>query len=521
MKKKIIYIILIVIVLLRFLLSYHLKSFFIINLTYDDKLMIYKLMDLNKGLYLGNYTPLTLIKGIIYPLCLFISYHLHLTYSSFFTILYILACSYFAYSLKSIIKNKYIIIGIYFILLFNPISYSSELFQRLYRNSLAPTELLLYLGLFIRIIADKKNYVHRYILLGIMIFIMIMTKEENIWIVFSMLVLFIYKVHQSHDPIHLSMYLLPVFITILCLNVLCFINARHYGIYTYNELSKSEFKNTYIKILQIKDKEKIKRVSIPKSTLLKLAKESEVFNFSEKEIDIFSKGSSDYKGETSNATMMWSFRLFVHMKQKFKNGYEANEYYRKLGKDIDRLFKEGKLKKEFAFPSIFLNVPIKGDLKEIPSTVIKMIAYTSSYQDVKVLVDKDILKDQLYNKTVRAYNIEFIDRHNSANIQKVNPIGYEIIRIIYKWFTIIFSIISIGIFIANIKKKDLLNLILLIIILSYFIIIGGVSYTHVTAFNSIRYCYLGNVFILQSLFILFNIVRVIDNKKGNIIRNEE
>ena len=62
MKKKIIYIILIVIVLLRFLLSYHLKSFFIVNLTYDDKLMIYKLMDLNKGLYLGNYTPLTLIK---------------------------------------------------------------------------------------------------------------------------------------------------------------------------------------------------------------------------------------------------------------------------------------------------------------------------------------------------------------------------------------------------------------------------------------------------------------------------
>ena len=47
--------------------------------------------------------------------------------------------------------------------------------------------------------------------------------------------------------------------------------------------------------------------------------------------------------------------------------------------------------------------------------------------------------------------------------------------------------------------------------ISYLLIIGGVTYTHISSFNAIRPLYLGNVYIIQSLFIIFNMYRIKDN----------
>ena len=102
-------------------------------------------------------------------------------YGNAFTLIYICACLFFTYSLKKIIKDKGMLVFILIILLFNPISYSSDLFQRLYRNSLSYVELLFFLGVIINIITSKKNNILNFIFLGIIMSIMIITKEDNIW----------------------------------------------------------------------------------------------------------------------------------------------------------------------------------------------------------------------------------------------------------------------------------------------------------------------------------------------------
>ena len=64
-NKKIIFILIfVVITLIRFLISFNLKSFYISNLSYDDKLMINQMNELLNGNYLGVYDDFTLIKGI-------------------------------------------------------------------------------------------------------------------------------------------------------------------------------------------------------------------------------------------------------------------------------------------------------------------------------------------------------------------------------------------------------------------------------------------------------------------------
>ena len=42
-------------------------SLYISNLTYDDKLMVTQMSNLLSGKYLGDYSDLMLIKGIVFP----------------------------------------------------------------------------------------------------------------------------------------------------------------------------------------------------------------------------------------------------------------------------------------------------------------------------------------------------------------------------------------------------------------------------------------------------------------------
>lgn len=505
--KKYWFPILVIITLIRFSLSYNLPSFYISNLKYDDKLMINQFTSIISGNYLGDYNNYTLIKGFIFPIILSVFKFTKISYSVLFTFIYILSCIYFTLSLKGIIKNKKILILIYIILLFNPISYSSDLFQRLYRNTLSITQLLLFLGIVIRII--KKDKIINYILLGIILSIMYLTREDNIWTIVILIILTIYKLYKNKN-IKLIYNVIPIIILIINLNIVSSINHKYYDIYTYNEITKSEFNKTYMKILKIKDDEKLDKVSITKSTLYKLSEMTNTFDFSKEEIDKYYKRLNDENGEFNNGNIIWYLRNMIYKKNKFKTGKESEEYYKKLGIEIDKLFKEKKLESELTIPSIFINMPTLNELKVFPKDIIKSIIYTTSYKNIRTITN---LESYEYDTFSNAYKVIYGNYHYTENIVETNPLKYEIIRVIYKYFTIILSLVSIIIYIKNIKIKDKLNLIIHTILISYLIILLGVTYTNTTAFHSIRYFYLGNIYILQNLFIILNLGRFYEKKR--------
>ena len=507
-KYKKMIIIVSIITLIRFLISYKLPSFYIYNLVYDDRLMIHQLTSLLSGKYLGNYTDFTLIKGIVFPMFLFITKSIHMSYSSMLTILYILACMYFTKSLDKVIKEKKILLIIYAVLLFNPISFSSELFQRLYRNSLSSIELLFFLGVIIRIFLNdtfKKKDIINYIILGIIISLMRMTREDNIWTTVIIILLIGYKFIKNKNIKTILICLIPILVLNINLNIVSFINYKHYKIYTYNEIQKSSFKNTYKKVLEIKDDKKINKVSIPKSTLYLLSDETKTFNISRKKIDKYYDIMAGKNGEIYNGNIIWYFREYTYRNNKLSDGEKSEKYFKKLGKELDELYKDKKIKKEFAFSSILLNKPSMNDLKQLPKSTIDIVTYTTSYKNVKPITD---FKDFKYNTKVKAYTIEHKNSHTTEKLVKVDDKDYEMIRIIYSLLTIVLSPISLVAYIINIRKKDNINLISHIVLISYLVILAGVSYTNVTAFPTVRYLCLGNLYILQSIFVILNIYRL-------------
>ena len=50
-------------------------------------------------------------------------------------------------------------------------------------------------------------------------------------------------------------------------------------------------------------------------------------------------------------------------------------------------------------------------------------------------------------------------------------------------------------------------------LISDLIILAGVSYTNVTAFPTNRYLCLGNIYIIQSIFICLNIYRIANSEE--------
>ena len=504
--KKYWFIILIMLLcIIRFLFTYKLPSFYLTNLNYDDELTVNQLVSLIGGRYLGAYSQKTLIKGPVFPILLFLIKLYKFNYSSIFTMLYIIVSIYFIYSLKDIVKEKKYLILILIILLFNPVTYSQDLFQRLYRNSLSIIESLFFIGSVIRVLFSKNKKIYDYILLGLSLSLMFLTREDNIWTYPIIGFIIIYNFIKNKKIKVLVYNLIPIFILVLSLNIVSFINYKYYGIYSYNEIQKSEFHNTYNKILKIKDDKKINKVSIPKTTFYKLAEYSNAFDFTKEEIDDFYNDFAGSNGEIYNGNIVWYFRSMVYNKNKFKSGKESENYYRKLGKEIDELFKSGKLEKEFTMPSTSLAVPSMEDIKKIPEQFLNAIGYTTTYKNIKTLTNT---KKYKFDLIVDAYYFKYTNYHYTVDIVKHNKIQYEIIRLVYKWLTIIFSIISLFIYFKNIRKLDTISIISHVLLVSYLLIIGGVVYTHITSFHAIRPLYLGNIYIIQNIFILLNMYRL-------------
>ena len=497
-------------------------SFFASNLLLDDTLMVNQFKSLLSGEYLGSYVSQTLIKGIMFPFTLYIIKALKLSFSIGLTLIYIFSCIYFLKAISNLIKNKIALLIIFIFLLFNPLTYSSELFQRLYSNTISIPELLFFLGAIINIICSKKDkYIH-YAVLGFVTAAMYLTRDDNIWALVILIILLVYKLYKNHTLKSICINLVPVLILIICLNYVSLFNHKYYNIYAYSELDQTSFKDAYVKVLQIKDDKKINRVAIPKTTYYKLCEKSKVMNCTKYDVDVLYYKYLLGDDELNNSKAMWVFRYFAYDRLHFSDGKEANEYFEKLAKEIDELFEKGEFEKELVLPSVFMYMPTKNGVKEFPMNMLAALWYTSSYKNVKTFSENDILKieDVSYDNLVDAYTFSCTNSRSLETIIDNNGLLYEIIRVIYKYFTLIFGIIAFIVYIINIKKLDKMNLILHMLMLTYLMIMFGVVYTHTFAFHAIRYRYLCNVYILQNLFILLNLVRLYENKKGNILRDE-
>jgi hypothetical protein len=155
--RKTILAILIILTIIKIVITALLPMFINSTYCYDDVLMMNMASSLIDGNWLGNYSEVILTKGIFYPLFIAILSIINIPYLLGLTLFYTFSTVLFCYAIKDIFKNKIYIYIIYILLLFEPISYSLDTFQRIYRNSIGTSLILLILGSFFLLFKYQKN----------------------------------------------------------------------------------------------------------------------------------------------------------------------------------------------------------------------------------------------------------------------------------------------------------------------------------------------------------------------------
>ena len=145
------------------------KQFLVYNLPimavpkgiHDDWIMVHLADTLRSGQWLGEYNSLTLTKGMFFPLYLAVINFLHLSYLNVTALLYTVGCMVFVYALRPLVPKQLPRLILYLALLWNPISYSLQAFQRVYRNSISYIQVLLIFGGFLAVYLRRREPVRK------------------------------------------------------------------------------------------------------------------------------------------------------------------------------------------------------------------------------------------------------------------------------------------------------------------------------------------------------------------------
>ena len=191
------------------------------------------------------------------------------------------------YTFREKIRNKKIIYLVFAILLFNPITFSTEI-CRVYRDGIYTSLTMFLIGFSYSIFLNKekspKKQLKYFIGLGTTISALYLCREESIWI-FPFIIIatiitiisIIKDLNIKNKKLLIGMYAIPIAIFIANNLIICTINYKNYGIFELNQYWSQEFKEAYGAITRVIPKEKYEKVPVSQETIKRICEVSPKF----------------------------------------------------------------------------------------------------------------------------------------------------------------------------------------------------------------------------------------------------
>ena len=519
----------------------------------DDNMMVEMAKNIRAGRWLGEYTSDILVKGPIFPIILAVINYLGFSYIGTMNFIYTLSCIYFIYTIKDVFRTKKSLFIIYLILLFNPVSYAWWTMQRVYRNGITLAQVLIIIGSLFAMYRRRDERIRKMlpfsIIAGITLATLWLTREDGIWILpFTMVVigltLILLIIRKKNKQICMKelcskciVTILPVFILFCSLHTIRFINYINYGIYVYNEINDGYFGKVIKTIYSIKTDEDIQYVTATRNKIKLLYENSETLNSVKDELeksldswDLCDRNPGDTQVE--DGWFWWALKGAVENAGMYESAEKSNEFYKKVYEEINLAIKEGKIETQATMPSNLMS-PWKSEyIIDLPKTMLKTARYVVNFEGVETIntsVDipidhAGITKFEAITNNLAASNvnetsneIDNASKYTEKYVERINAIGkiYKKTGVIFVIIAIIcYSILTIRLIKSKEKSKILDTWLLLTgVACSLLVLIGGVSYNHITSCYSIYYMYLSGAYPLVTIFSICNICYLLENKK--------
>ena len=390
-----------------------LKEFLVYNLPimavpkgiHDDWIMVHMADALRSGQWLGEYNDLTLTKGMFFPLYLAVLNFLHLSYLTTSALLYIVSCMLFVYALRPLLKKYRVCLVLYLALLWNPISYSVQAFQRVYRNSISYIQVLLIFGGFFGLWLRRREPVKKQILwaltasVGMVSFFY--TREDAIWVepfllVFVLIYLgslfVIWRGEHARSTAAKALLVLLPFLSVWGTGqLIARENYTHYNIRLTNELQKGGFAKMYQSMMAVKPEEEIDGVTMTREKIARMCDECPTLKKLEPYIEssrLTWAGSEENEKdwEVRDGWVFWIFRTALSEAGYYTDGETVNQVCLQIRDELETAMDEGRLTRQATMPSTYMSPWRKGYFGKLLGALGKAVAYTTTYDEMETLV---------------------------------------------------------------------------------------------------------------------------------------
>jgi len=320
---------------------------------HDDRLFLNLASELLHGRWLGPYNNLTLAKGPFYPLWIATAFILGVPLLLSQHLLYITACTILVIALRPLLPRPAILLLVYAILLFNPISYTDGVMTRVIREGIYPALTILLvagaIGLLARHDHPLKILLAWSIGIGFALSALWLTREEGIWIVPAILFVVGFtaiKIWQKKmfDLRRLAILcVLPVAIWIVTMGIVAGINKACYGVFTTVDSRSHDFLAAYGSLSRVKHAHWQPYILVPKETRERIYHVSPAFA----ELRPYLEGESGKKWSSASCKalsicddigggwFMWALRDAVAAAGHYTSGASAANYYRRMAAEIN------------------------------------------------------------------------------------------------------------------------------------------------------------------------------------------
>lgn len=229
-------------------MAHSLPAYAIPNAGYDDGLMVYLAQQLYGGNWLGEYSVVTLVKGISFPAFLALCKWIGLSFIDGETLFYTTSVIVFILSMRQVFKNRLGLLLLYLFLLFNPVTFGMATLQRVYRNGITVGQTVVIFSCVIAMYFRRDKKWTALLpwggLYGIMVPFFWFNREDSIWILpFLMVASLIMGIYwlKKKELFKVLLLFLPLAGFLLTNNFIKAENNKYYGVKITNELQQGSF----------------------------------------------------------------------------------------------------------------------------------------------------------------------------------------------------------------------------------------------------------------------------------------
>lgn len=550
-RKKYLWIVLLAIAaaatVIRLYLAYQTPIYGLVTAEHDDMLMVRQAFKLAHLKWRGAYFQSTLVKGVSFPFFLAVSYVTGIKMTVLFVLFWAASCIVFLWAVEpSCAKKRWILVIVYILLLYHPALFNFWVGMRVYRNALTASQvLMIFGGLFGAFLRRKQGTktMLRWMLYGSVGLVFFWyTREDSFWIlpfmivftaVMAGLVLF-EKMSVRRKAAQILVILLPFLCNGIAHGVQSGINAFAYGVPIVNEMSEGSFPKAMKLMYSIQYGEQPRNVSMTREKIRFLYECSPSLKAIEPYMEDLLDGWSVVDRvpddlEVEDGWFFWCFRDSAAIPHYHDTLSHAQEYYEAVYQELQAAVDSGQAVCGMQMPSALMPPLHEGYLEELFPTIGQAMyrVFLLDQADTGLIKNGELADESLLSTEEDNALIERVTHNKllSTSLRTPEEIAayMKLFAVLdgiagwYKaaapWTTLLALLCYVCVCILVLFRKKLRTetgvsrvLILTAILLSLFVLVGGIAYNEIASCPTMNIGYMCGAYGIASVWKLLCIV---------------